>query len=69
MVTGRLMSITHQPPIFQHVYYQDKTVLFVAEDIPSTVKKRRPFIGSRKGIASTTNVESPATSRPKKSSG
>ncbi len=48
----------------------------MTEDIPSKklaptekIEHSRQFIGSREGIASTTNVELSANSRPKKSSG
>ena len=40
----------------------------MAEDVPRTIKKSREFVGSREGIASTTNIESPAEFRPKKRS-
>lgn len=45
-----------------------KGKLFMGEDTPREIKKSRTFIGSREEISSTSNRESPATSRPKKSS-
>ena len=40
----------------------------MGEDTPREIQKNRKFIGSREEISSTSNRESPATSRPKKSS-
>lgn len=54
--------------IFQQVYYQDPTILFMAEDAPRVVKHSRQFIGSREAVSSTTGAESQAESRPKKGS-